>query len=118
MKDENKKKQKESQERGADMSNSSTFQEVSKRNFKILEQYVPLVDRVHGSHHPEFHDVRTVFEAISQKTKAAGLERPELVEEFAQLREITNNYTLPADVCESYEAVYNMLKEADQAYQA
>lgn len=100
------------------MSNNATFQEVSKRNFKTLEQYVPVVDRVHGSHHPEFHDVRRVFEAISQKTKAAGAERPELAAEFAQLREITSNYTLPADVCESYEAVYNMLKEADEAYQA
>lgn len=103
---------------GVSMEKQSTFQEVKDVYFARLEQYVPIVDRVHGSHHPEFHDVRRVFEAISQKTKAAGAERPELAEEFVQLREITSNYTLPADVCESYEAVYNMLKEADEAYQA
>ncbi|MFA7115408.1 MAG: iron-sulfur cluster repair di-iron protein, ric, partial [Candidatus Omnitrophota bacterium] len=26
------------------------------------------------------------------------------------------DYTVPGDVCESYEAVYNMLSEVDQAY--
>jgi len=34
------------------------------------------------------------------------------------LRETTNNYTVPDDVCESYEAVYNMLSELDKAYHA
>ncbi len=51
------------------------------------------------------------------KTKAAGSGRPELNEEFAKLREITENYKVPGDVCEAYEAVYNMLAEVDKAYQ-
>jgi iron-sulfur cluster repair protein YtfE (RIC family) len=55
---------------------------------------------------------------MSKKIKEAGTEVPELNEEFAKLREITNNYTVPDDVCESYEAVYNMLAELDKAYQA
>lgn len=38
--------------------------------------------------------------------------------EFKQLREITDNYTVPGDVCESYEAVYNMLSELDDAYKS
>ena len=37
---------------------------------------------------------------------------------FVKLREITDNYTVPGDVCESYEAVYNMLAELDKAYEA
>ena len=41
-----------------------------------------------------------------------------LKEEFVKLREITDNYTVPGDVCESYEAVYNMLAELDKAYEA
>ena len=41
-----------------------------------------------------------------------------LDEEFKSLREVTNNYAIPSDVCESYEAVYNMLEEVDTAYQA
>ncbi len=39
-------------------------------------------------------------------------------EEFSRLREITGNYTVPGDVCESYEAVYKMLAEIDAAYNA
>ncbi|MFW0968444.1 MAG: iron-sulfur cluster repair di-iron protein, ric [Thermacetogeniaceae bacterium] len=97
---------------------SKTFNEVKARHFKTLEQYVPIVARVHGDKHPEFHEVHKLFEAINKKTKEAGSEKPELNEEFAKLREVTNNYTVPAGVCESYEAVYKMLAELDKAYQA
>lgn len=89
---------------------------VNERNFKTLEQYVPIVDRVHGASHPEFHDVRRVFEEINLKAKKSGANNPELDTKFKQLREITDNYTVPDDVCESYEAVYNMLAELDKAY--
>lgn len=100
------------------MSKQLTFNEVKKNQFPTLEQYVPIVARVHGKNHPEFHEVRKLFDVINEKTKEAGLERPELNEEFTKLREITNNYTVPSDVCESYEAVYKMLSEVDKAYQA
>lgn len=99
------------------MSNQLTFNEVRERHFKTLEQYIPVVARVHGGNHPEFHEVRNLFDAIIKKTKAAGSAKPKLNEEFVELREITNNYTVPDDVCESYEAVYQMLAEADKAYQ-
>ncbi len=98
------------------MSKQLTFNEVKGTHFKTLSQYVPIVDRVHGAHHPEFHKVRSLFEEINEKTKKAGTNKPELNEEFKNLREITNNYTVPGDVCESYEAVYNMLEEIDKAY--
>lgn len=94
----------------------SEFNQVKEKNFKILEQYVPIVARVHGGSHPEFHEVRKVFDVIIKKTKEAGAERPELSKEFSELREITNNYAVPGDVCESYEAVYKMLAEVDKAY--
>ncbi|MGI6685235.1 MAG: iron-sulfur cluster repair di-iron protein, ric [Bacillota bacterium] len=100
------------------MSKHLTFNEVRERHFKTLEQYVPVVARVHGGSHPEFHEVHKLFDTINKKIKEAGLERPELRVEFAKLREITNNYTVPLDVCESYEAVYKMLAEVDKAYQA
>lgn len=92
------------------------FNEAKEGNFERLEQFVPVVERVHGENHPEFHDVRKLFDEISVKTKKAGSEKPELENEFKQLREITDNYTVPGDVCESYEAVYNMLAELDKAY--
>ena len=94
------------------------FNEVKTRNFERLELYVPVVARVHGGTHPEFHDVRKVYDDIYAKAKEAGPKKPELNHEFKQLREITDNYTVPGDVCESYEAVYNMLAELDEAYQA
>ena len=64
------------------------------------------------------HEVKKLFDVLGKKIKESGTEEPELNEEFAKLREITNNYTVPGDVCESYEAVYKMLAELDQAYQA
>jgi regulator of cell morphogenesis and NO signaling len=98
------------------MSKQFTFEEVKTGHFKKLELYVPVVARVHGGHHPEFHEVRKIYDEIIKKTEEAGSNRPELSEEFASLREITDNYTVPGDVCESYEAVYNMLSELDEAY--
>lgn len=100
------------------MSKQLSFNQVKESYFKKLKLYVPIVARVHGAHHPEFHDVHKLVETILNKTKAAGAEKPELNEEFVKLREVTANYTVPGDVCESYEAVYKMLAEADKAYQA
>jgi iron-sulfur cluster repair protein YtfE (RIC family) len=94
----------------------TTFSEAKERNLKTLEQYVPIVARVHGGSHPEFHQVRQVFAAMNEKLKAADSSRPDLTHEFEQLREVTGDYAIPGDVCESYAAVYNMLAELDQAY--
>lgn len=94
------------------------FNKSQKSNIKKLTLFVPIVDRVHGKNHPEFHDVRKLFDTINAKTKKAGPEKPLLDDEFKKLREITSNYTVPGDVCESYEAVYNMLAEIDEVYHA
>jgi len=99
------------------MADKRIFNELKDKHFKTLKLYVPVVARVHGKHHPEFHEVHKLFDAITTKIKESGTETPELDEEFARLREVTNNYTVPDDVCESYEAVYNMLAELDKAYQ-
>ncbi|MDW7672708.1 MAG: iron-sulfur cluster repair di-iron protein, ric [Bacillota bacterium] len=93
------------------------FDEFKKRNIGRLVQFVPIVARVHGESHPEFHEVRKLFDVISAKVKASGSEKPDLDNELSQLRETTAHYTVPGDVCESYEAVYKMLAELDEAYQ-
>lgn len=92
------------------------FNKTKERNLERLEQYVPIVERVHGGSHPEFHDVRRLFDKINIKIKKAGSEKPELDKEFKELRKVTDKYTVPDDVCESYEAVYKMLAELDEAY--
>ena len=97
---------------------NTVFNEAASRLMPTLKQYVPIVDRVHGEHHPEFHDVRALFNTVVDKTVTAGSNTPDLSDEFAKLRLITADYTVPGDVCESYAAVYNMLAELDTAYLA
>lgn len=94
------------------------FNEAKAEHIERLEQFVPIVERVHGAENPEFYEVRKVFDVLNEKISEAGEEKPLLDEEFRQLREITSDYEIPADVCESYEAVYNMLEEIEQAYQS
>lgn len=99
------------------MSRKLDFNQVKQKHFKTLAQYVPVVARVHGGSHPEFHEVRKVYDKLAKKAKDAGAEKPDLVAEFESLRKITNNYTVPIDVCESYQAVYNILAELDRSYE-
>lgn len=91
----------------------NNFNNTLNKHIDTLRQYVPIVKRVHGPLHPEFNEVKVVFDQMDEKIKTDNLE---LGSEFESLRIITNNYTLPNDVCESYEAVYQMLHELDSAY--
>lgn len=92
------------------------FQEVKEKHIERLEQYVPIVERVHGKDNPEFYDVRKIFDEINEKMKNKDSKDLKLEDEFRRLRQVTNSYTTPGDTCESYEAVYNMLSELDEAY--
>lgn len=98
--------------------NTEPFERLKDRFLKPLAMYVPVVDRVHGQHHPEFHEVRRLWEDMAARISAAGQETPQLGDVFARLREVTGGYLVPEDVCESYEAVYRMLRDLDQAYPA
>ena len=100
------------------MKDKAAFYNTQREHFELLKQYVPVVARVHGGNHPEFHEVQTLFNTITEKTKGKGSVKPDLKEEFARLRVITDQYTVPGDVCESYEAVYQMLAKLDEAYHA
>lgn len=100
------------------MTQQTAFKDTWKANQKNLKLYVPVVARVHGQHHPEFHQVREQFDQMVEQIKLAGRKQPQLEAQFTALRAITDNYTVPGDVCESYEAVYEMLKQLDQAYHA
>ncbi|MFA7532852.1 MAG: iron-sulfur cluster repair di-iron protein, ric [Tissierellaceae bacterium] len=91
------------------------FNEVKEKNLNILKQYIPVVARVHGAAHPEFYDVAKIFGQMLDKLYDTGVEL-NLYDEFKTLREITESYVVPNDVCESYEAVYNMIDELDKAY--
>lgn len=92
-----------------------TFNEVKEEHMEQLIQFTPIVERVHGENHPEFLEVRQVFNQLNQRLEADD-EEVDLKKEFQELRKLTNHYEVPDDVCESYEAVYTMLEELDQAY--
>lgn len=71
-------------------------------------ELAPIVERVHGPNHPEMARVRELTDAIS--SDSAGSDR-----DFAELRELTNNYTPPADTCETVAALYRSLEEVDRS---
>lgn len=93
-----------------------SFNEVKEENMERLAQFIPIVERVHGKNHPEFFEVHLLFNQLKEKIQAEEGINEELEEEFNQLRNVTHRYAVPTDVCESYEAVYNMLEELDRAY--
>ena len=92
--------------------------EVADKYFEKLDMFTVAITRAHGKNHPEAFEVRELFSEIKEKIQIAGSTKPNLDAELTQLREVTNNYTIPDDVCGTYAAVYNMLSETDQAYQA
>lgn len=96
----------------------TAFKEAVNNHFKQLDLFTSAITRAHGKNHPEAFEVRELFSKIKEKTQAAGIANPNLDTEFSKLREVTNQYAVPDDVCETYAAVYNMLSEIDRAYQA
>lgn len=97
---------------------NKTFEEVKAEHIERLEQYTPIVERVHGENHPEFYEVHQLFNQLNEKLQTSEAGQVDLHDEFKELRTVTNQYEVPEDVCESYEAVYNMLEDLDQAYSA
>lgn len=92
-----------------------TFNKVFDLHKKHLEMYVPVVARVHGPTHPIFYKVQDQTNDILNKIHHNNYH---LEENFDDLRHLTNNYEVPGDTCETYEAVYLMLKDLDDAFQA
>lgn len=80
-------------------------------NLATAAQLVPILVRVHGANHPELTQVRDLTLELTQSTgreATSGL--------FAQLRDVTKNYTVPSDGCEAYVSTYEALRAADAAH--
>ena len=76
-------------------------------------KFAPLIERVHGEHHPELTRVRELTEQLQDA------DSPETAAElFAELRSVTSNYKVPSDGCEAYQATYHALERADAEQQS
>ena len=93
----------------------TAIKDYIKENDEKLDLFTTAITRAHGKNHPEAFDVREIYTDIQNKTEES--EHPNLDAEFSKLRKVTNDYTIPEDVCETYAAVYTMLSEADKTYQ-
>lgn len=72
-----------------------------------LDKILPVVERVHGDHHPELHEVLALYNKLKE-SPSAGL--------YGKLRDITGYYTVPQDACPTYEKTYSLLKALDEAF--
>ena len=72
-------------------------------------QLAPIGERVHGSHHPELTRVREITEELQHTD-----ETTHTMTLFQELRTVTEDYKIPEDVCEAFEATYHALERADQ----
>ena len=73
-------------------------------------KFAPIIERVHGSHHPELTRVRELTERIPHA------DATETAEIFGELRAVTNDFAIPADACEAFTATYESLSAADTAF--
>lgn len=88
------------------------FEILLEKYIDKLDTYVPVVSRVHGPTHPEFYEVEKEYNLLSKNID----DNKDLDSNFISLKMITQNYHVPSDTCETYEAVYHMLHELDKAY--
>lgn len=86
---------------------------MTSQNLKTAAQLAPLIERVHGGHHPELTRVREITQELLQ---SGDSDRTSAL--FTELRAVTDNYAIPNNVCGAFEATYQALEQSDQALAA
>lgn len=82
---------------------------MTSQSLKTAAQLAPLIERVHGGHHPELTRVHEIIRELQQSESSARTS-----ELFGELRAVTNNYAIPDDVCGAFEATYHALEQSDR----
>lgn len=91
----------------------SEFTQFMEKEQEKLDLYTQAVVKVHGKNHPEIFKVESLYRDLqAHKGKDFG----KIEEIFQELRQVTDHYKVPEDVCETYRAVYSTLEEADAHY--
>lgn len=85
---------------------------MTSQSLTAAAQLAPLLERVHGGHHPELTRVREITQELQQANAARTSEL------FAELRAVTDNYAIPGDVCGAFEAAYHALEQSDREFAA
>lgn len=88
------------------------YRKKNKDLFEKLDFYLPTVKKVHGKNHEEIFEVDKIYNSIKENLDTSNHEK--LEDDFINLRKITNDYTIPQDTCETYEAVYKILNKLDE----
>lgn len=70
---------------------------MQKEVIRELDKILPVVERVHGEHHPELHTVAALYATLKENAAPETLE---------QLRAVTSDFTAPADACPTYIKTY------------
>ena len=82
---------------------------MTDQNIAQAAKLAPIVERVHGAHHPELTRVREITLQLADASN--GTSTSEL---FKELRTVTHKYAIPDDVCSAFEATYQALESADR----
>lgn len=92
------------------MSNVATF---LIENQETLDLYTTAITRAHAAHHPEVFEVQSIYKVIQEKVRKGE----NIKEDFVKLREITNEFFIPDDVCQTFEKTYKLFAQADKLTQ-
>ncbi|MFD1472071.1 iron-sulfur cluster repair di-iron protein, ric [Companilactobacillus mishanensis] len=88
----------------------ATVKDYLSENQDKLDTFTRAITAAHGKNHPEVFEVRKEYLNLKEAVAAGA----NLDNNFAQMRETTQNYAIPDDVCPTFEATYHMLANADE----
>lgn len=80
---------------------------MNKEIIENLDKILPVVERVHGEHHPELHQVAELYTELKEAPSR---------DIFAKLKETTGNYAVPDDACPTYAKTYELLETLDREF--
>ncbi len=73
---------------------------MKKEIIEELDKILPVVEKVHGNNHPELHEVVKLYKDIKENNSEKSI---------TELKKVTNNFTIPKDVCPTFEKTYKLL---------
>lgn len=90
----------------------TTLQNYLTDHHEKMDLFTSAITRAHGKNHPEAFDIRDLY--IEMMGNFESDDKLQTI--FDELTSVTDNYAVPSDVCETYEAVIHHLKHADELY--